>query len=123
MSKVKTLGQFIIEKQNDFPFAKGEFSRLLRDIGIAAKIVPSINAPIAENTVSWIVVQNAFKIWPRYLLKICTFSALPADALVSSDGGVGAAIPAASRFFSNADFQLPSCSILTIASLIFWRRS
>lgn len=36
---VKTLGQFIIEKQNDFPFAKGELSRLLRDIGIAAKIV------------------------------------------------------------------------------------
>ena len=35
----KTLGQFIIEKQNDFPFAKGELSRLLRDIGIAAKIV------------------------------------------------------------------------------------
>lgn len=39
MSKVKTLGQFIIEKQSDFPFAKGELSRLLRDIGIAAKIV------------------------------------------------------------------------------------
>jgi len=36
---VKTLGQFIIEKQSDFPFAKGELSRLLRDIGIAAKIV------------------------------------------------------------------------------------
>lgn len=39
MSKVKTLGQFIIEKQEDFPYAKGELSRLLRDIGIAAKIV------------------------------------------------------------------------------------
>lgn len=39
MSKVKTLGQFIIEKQSDFPYAKGELSRLLRDIGIAAKIV------------------------------------------------------------------------------------
>src|SRR6201996_577123 len=37
--KVQTLGQFIIEKQNDFPYAKGELSRLLRDIGIAAKIV------------------------------------------------------------------------------------
>ncbi len=36
---VKTLGQFIIERQADFPFAKGELSRLLRDIGIAAKIV------------------------------------------------------------------------------------
>ena len=39
MQVVRTLGQFIIEKQNDFPFAKGELSRLLRDIGIAAKIV------------------------------------------------------------------------------------
>ena len=36
---VQTLGQFIIEKQADFPYAKGELSRLLRDIGIAAKIV------------------------------------------------------------------------------------
>src|ERR1700712_1588329 len=36
---VKTLGQFIIEKQSDFPYAKGELSRLLRDFGIAAKIV------------------------------------------------------------------------------------
>jgi len=39
MQGVLTLGQFIIEKQNDFPYAKGELSRLLRDIGIAAKIV------------------------------------------------------------------------------------
>jgi fructose-1,6-bisphosphatase I len=39
MSRVKTLGQFIIEKQVDFPYAKGELSRLLRDIGIASKIV------------------------------------------------------------------------------------
>ncbi len=37
--RVKTLGQFIIEKQSDFPYAKGELSRLLRDIGIASKIV------------------------------------------------------------------------------------
>ncbi|CAN5485197.1 class 1 fructose-bisphosphatase [soil metagenome] len=34
-----TLGQFIIERQSDFPYAKGELSRLLRDLGIAAKIV------------------------------------------------------------------------------------
>lgn len=39
MRITKTLGQFIIEKQADFPYAKGELSRLLRDIGIAAKIV------------------------------------------------------------------------------------
>lgn len=37
--RFKTLGQFIIEKQAEFPFAKGELSRLLRDIGIAAKVV------------------------------------------------------------------------------------
>ena len=39
MSRIITLGQFIIEKQGDFPFAKGGFSRLIRDLGIAAKIV------------------------------------------------------------------------------------
>jgi fructose-1,6-bisphosphatase I len=39
MISTKTLGQFIIEKQADFPYAKGELSRLLRDIAIAAKIV------------------------------------------------------------------------------------
>jgi fructose-1,6-bisphosphatase I len=39
MNKFTTLGQFIIQKQADFPYAKGELSRLLRDIGIAAKIV------------------------------------------------------------------------------------
>ena len=37
--QVTTLGQFIIERQKDFPYAKGELSRLLRDIGIASKIV------------------------------------------------------------------------------------
>ncbi len=36
---MKTLIEFINEKQADFPFATGEFSRLLNDIGIAAKIV------------------------------------------------------------------------------------
>jgi len=39
MQGILTLGQFIIEKQNEFPYAKGELSRLLRDIGIASKIV------------------------------------------------------------------------------------
>lgn len=39
MSHVTTLGQFIIEKQADFPFAKGGFSRLIRDLAIAGKIV------------------------------------------------------------------------------------
>ncbi len=39
LMSITTLGQFIIEKQQDFPYAKGELSRLLRDIGIAAKII------------------------------------------------------------------------------------
>jgi fructose-1,6-bisphosphatase I len=38
-SRVITLGQFIIERQGEYPNSKGELSRLLRDIGIAAKIV------------------------------------------------------------------------------------
>jgi len=36
---MKTLIEFINEKQNDFTYASGEFSRLLNDIGIAAKYV------------------------------------------------------------------------------------
>ncbi len=41
MSDLTTLGQFIIARQKNFPYAKGELSRLLRDISIAAKIVNS----------------------------------------------------------------------------------
>lgn len=36
---VTTLGQFIIQKQQEYTFAKGELSRLLRDIGIASKVI------------------------------------------------------------------------------------
>ena len=36
---IKTLTQFIIERQADFPYATGEFSRLLYHIGVAAKVV------------------------------------------------------------------------------------
>ncbi|NNF02389.1 MAG: class 1 fructose-bisphosphatase [Bacteroidia bacterium] len=39
MSKVITLEQFIINRQEEFPFATGDLSSLLRDIGLAAKIV------------------------------------------------------------------------------------
>ena len=39
MVEIVTLGQFIIEQQAGFPGAKGEISRLLRDIEIAAKTV------------------------------------------------------------------------------------
>jgi len=38
-SKVKTLNEFIIERQTDFPYAKGELSRLLTHIALAAKVV------------------------------------------------------------------------------------
>jgi len=39
MIGVVTLDEFIIQMQTDVPCAKGELSRLLRDIGLAAKIV------------------------------------------------------------------------------------
>ncbi|PSQ83103.1 MAG: hypothetical protein BRD40_02255, partial [Bacteroidetes bacterium QS_1_65_9] len=35
----KTLEQFIIERQKHFPHSTGAFSRLLRDVSVAAKIV------------------------------------------------------------------------------------
>lgn len=39
MSRIVTLDEFIIRKQKDFPYASGELTNLLRDIGVAAKIV------------------------------------------------------------------------------------
>lgn len=39
MSRIVTLDEFIIKRQKDFPFASGELTGLLRDIGVAAKIV------------------------------------------------------------------------------------
>lgn len=39
MSKITTLSEFITERQADFPYASGDLSRLLSDIGIASKIV------------------------------------------------------------------------------------
>lgn len=39
MIAVTTLDEFIITNQEDFPFSEGELSRLLRDIGLAAKLV------------------------------------------------------------------------------------
>lgn len=39
MQKMRTLGEFIVEKQHDFPHASGELSPLLASIRLAAKIV------------------------------------------------------------------------------------
>ena len=37
--KNQTLGEFIIENQNDFQYSSGELSRLLNSIRLAAKVV------------------------------------------------------------------------------------
>ena len=39
MSKITTLHEFIMDRQEEFAFASGELSRLLNDISVAAKIV------------------------------------------------------------------------------------
>ena len=39
MDRIVTLDEFIIRRQNDFEYATGELTGLLRDIGVAAKIV------------------------------------------------------------------------------------
>lgn len=39
MNKVVTLNEFIQDRQSDFPFATGELSQLLSDIGVASKII------------------------------------------------------------------------------------
>lgn len=37
--QIITLNEFILDNQHDFPYAKGELTRLLTDIGIAVKII------------------------------------------------------------------------------------
>ena len=39
MGRIVTLDEFIIDRQKDFPFATGELTGLLRDIGIATKVI------------------------------------------------------------------------------------
>lgn len=39
MTGIVTLDEFILKRQQDFPFASGELTGLLRDIGIGAKII------------------------------------------------------------------------------------
>ncbi|MDA0980438.1 MAG: class 1 fructose-bisphosphatase [Bacteroidetes bacterium] len=39
MSKATTFGEFIMDGQAEFPFVSGQLTRLLTDIGVAAKIV------------------------------------------------------------------------------------
>ena len=39
MSRIVTLDEFIIQRQKDFSYATGELTGLLRDIGVASKIV------------------------------------------------------------------------------------
>ncbi len=39
MSDMRTLGEFIVEKQHEYPHASGELSSLLSSIRLAAKIV------------------------------------------------------------------------------------
>ena len=41
MNQIVTLGEFIIQKQGDFPYAKGELSSLLSSIRLAAKVLNS----------------------------------------------------------------------------------
>lgn len=36
---IKTLNEFILDKQHEFPYASGDLTRLLNDIGIASKII------------------------------------------------------------------------------------
>ncbi|MFB6098133.1 MAG: fructose-bisphosphatase class I, partial [Salinibacter sp.] len=39
LDRVMTLEQFIIDRRDQFPHAAGAFSRLLRDVSVAAKII------------------------------------------------------------------------------------
>ena len=60
MNRIVTLDEFIIRRQKDFPYASGELTSLLRDIGVAAKIVNrEVNKAGLLNILGIAEVENA----------------------------------------------------------------
>jgi fructose-1,6-bisphosphatase I len=60
MNRIVTLDEFIIHRQKDFPFASGELTGLLRDIGVAAKIVNrEVNKAGLVNILGSAAAENA----------------------------------------------------------------
>lgn len=60
MNRIVTLDEFIIHRQKDFPFASGELTGLLRDIGVAAKIVNrEVNKAGLVNILGSVESENA----------------------------------------------------------------
>jgi len=58
-NRIITLDEFIIHRQKDFPFASGELTGLLRDIGVAAKIVNrEVNKAGLVNILGKAEIQN-----------------------------------------------------------------
>ena len=59
-NRIVTLDEFIIRKESEFPFASGELTGLLRDIGVAAKIVNrEVNKAGLVNILGVAGVENA----------------------------------------------------------------
>lgn len=60
MRKLTTLGEFIIERQQDFPYASGELSRLFSAIRLAARVVSrEVNkAGITEDILGAVGTEN-----------------------------------------------------------------
>ena len=60
MNQIVTLDEFIIRRQKDFRFATGELTGLLRDIGVAAKIINrEVNKAGLLNILGTAQTQNA----------------------------------------------------------------
>ena len=60
MQSIISLDEFIIQRQKDFPYATGELSGLLRDIGLASKIISrEVNKAGLVDITGQIGTQNA----------------------------------------------------------------
>lgn len=60
MNRIVTLDEFIIKRQKDFQYATGELTGLLRDIGVAAKIINrEVNKAGLLNILGAAKVENA----------------------------------------------------------------
>src|SRR5580658_4463002 len=90
MEKVQTLGEFIVEKQDDFLYSKGELTRLLSDIGIAAKIV---NREVNKAGLAGILGETGEKnVQGEYVKKLDVFANQQFIAALSVGGEVCAIV-------------------------------
>ncbi len=104
MPRITTLGEYIVQNQQSFPYAKGELSRLLSSIRLAAKIVNSeinkaglvdeIMGDVGTTNVQGedqkkldVYANHIFKEAIRRRFEVCGMASEEEDDFIAFDGG------------------------------------